>query len=61
MHRSDKLGLSVIISGALLIGGTYLLFRLFGNSYLIALFAVAGWLVVVGFIAKYFASWNKSD
>jgi hypothetical protein len=61
MHRSDKLGLGIIVGGVSLIGGAYLLFRLFGNSYLMAFFAVAGWFVLIAFIAKFFGSWNKDD
>lgn len=60
MHRSDKLGLRIILGGLLLIGGTYLLFQLFGDSRVISFIALGGWLVLVLYILKFFAgSKNK--
>ena len=56
MHYSDKLAFGIIGGAAILIGGCYLLFRFFGDSYLIAFLFVVGWFVLVGFIAKYFKS-----
>ena len=53
MHPADKLGLGIIIGILLLIGGSYLLFRVFGDSYLIALLALAGWFVLLAFTLKY--------
>ena len=61
MHRSDKLGFGIMIGVLLLIGGTYLLFRIFGDSYLIALLAVAGWFVIMAFIIKFFVNYKKTD
>jgi len=54
MHPSDKLGFGIIIGGICLIGITYLLFRVFGDSSLISLIFLCGWLVIVGLIAKFF-------
>ena len=59
MHRSDKLGFGIIIGGLLFIGGTYLLFHIFGDSYLVALLAIAGWFVTMAFIVKFFVNYNK--
>ena len=61
MHNSDKLGLGIIGGTGLLIGGSYLLFRIFGASYLILLFVVAGWFVLLGLTAKYFKSFKRRD
>lgn len=59
MHPSDKLGFGVIGGVALLIGGAYLLFRIFGDSYLITLAFVAGWFVLLAFTLKFFVNYNK--
>ena len=61
MHPSDKLGFGIMIAGLLLIGGTFLLFQVFGDSYLIALLALIGWIVLMGFIAKFFGASRKKD
>jgi hypothetical protein len=61
MHPSDKLGFGIIIGILLLIGGTYLLFRIFGDSYLIALLAAAGWFALMAFTVKFFVSFRKDD
>jgi len=61
MHRSDKLGFGIMGGCVLLIGGTYLLFRIFGDSYLIAFLALAGWFVLVAFIAKFFINYKNDD
>jgi len=50
-----------MIGGLLLIGGAFLLFRIFGDSYLIALLVPIGWLVLMGFIAKFFGAFRKKD
>jgi len=54
MHPSDKLGFGIIIGGICLIGITYLLFRVFGDSSLISLVVLFGWVVLVGATAKFF-------
>ena len=59
VDRSDRLGVGIIIGGALTIGGTYLLFRTFGDSGWIALIAFVGILLVFGLIGKYFADYDK--
>ena len=59
VHRSDKRGFGIIIGWGLIIGGTYLLFRLFGDSGWIALFGFVGILAIFGLIAKYFADYDK--
>jgi hypothetical protein len=56
MHRSDKLAFGIIGGGALLIGGSYLLFRLFGDSRLIALLTIAGWFLILALILKYYVN-----
>lgn len=61
MQRSDKLAFGIIGGILLLIGGTYLLFRVFGDSYLIALLAVAGWFVLMAFVAKFVIGFREDD
>lgn len=61
MHNSDKLGFGIIGGTALLIGGSYLLFRILGECFLIPLVVVVGWFVLVGFTAKYFKSFKNDD
>ena len=61
MHRSDKLGFGIIIGGGLIIGGTYLLFRVFGDSGSIALIGFVGILAILGLIAKYFMEYGDKD
>jgi hypothetical protein len=61
VHESDKLGFRIILFGGLLIGGTYLLFQLFGDSILIALLAFVGMLALFGMIAKFFTEYNNKD
>jgi len=50
-----------MVGGFLLIGGTYLLFKVFGDSHLIAILAIGGWLVLMGSIARYFRLWEKKE
>jgi hypothetical protein len=59
MHASDKLGFGIIGGVALLIGGTYLLFRIFGDSYLITLVFAAAWFVLLGLTLKFFVNYKK--
>ncbi len=60
MHKSDKLGCVIFLGVGLWIAGTYALLRTFGDSNLIALLAVAGWLVLAALIIKFFAM-RKND
>ena len=53
MKEQEKLGLQIAVGGFLLIIGTYGLFKLFGDSRLIALIAIAGWVVLMGYIVKF--------
>ena len=59
MHRSDRLGFGIIGGIALLIGGGYLLFRIFGDSYLITLLIIAAWFVLLAFTIKFFVNYDK--
>jgi hypothetical protein len=61
LHRSDRLGFTIIIAGLALIGGTYLLFRLLGNSYLIAFLAFLGLIALMALIGKFFQDYHKED
>jgi hypothetical protein len=61
MHRSDRLGLKIILGGCLLIGGSYILFRVSGDSYLLAIPAGLGLILILGLIAKYFSEYNEND
>ena len=61
MHGSDRRTLAIMVGGFLLIGGTYLLFKVFGDSHLIAILAIGGWLVLMGSIARYFRLWEKKE
>jgi hypothetical protein len=58
MHPSDRRAFTIIGGALLLIGGSYLLFRIFGDSYLIAIVSLIGMLLVFGLIIKYFARYN---
>lgn len=59
MHRSDRLGVGIIGGIALLIGGGYLLFRIFGDSYLITLLLIASWFVLLALTTKFFVNYDK--
>jgi hypothetical protein len=61
MHPSDRRAFAIIGGALLLIGGSYLLFRIFGDSYLIAIISLIGLLLVFGLIIKYFAKYNDKD
>ena len=53
MREVEKLGLQVIGGGILLIVGAYGLFKIFGDSILLALIAIAGWFVLMGFCIRF--------
>ena len=59
MHKSDRLGFGIIVGAGVLIGGGYLLFRIFGDSYLLALLMLAGLIIMMGLIAKFFMDYKK--
>ena len=59
MHRSDRLGFGIMVGIALLIGGSYLLFRIFGDSHVIALLTILFWFVLLGLTLKFFVSYDK--
>lgn len=61
MHPSDRRALTIIIGGLMLIGGAYLLFSIFGDSYLIAFVTLLGCLMLFGLIVKYFVKYDDSD
>lgn len=61
MHPSDRRAFTIEGSALILIGGSYLLFRIFGDSYLIAIVTLIGMLLVFGLIIKYFAKYNDED
>ena len=61
MHPSDRRALTIVVGGILLIGGSYLLARTFGDSYLIAVATLVGMLLIFGLIVKYFAKYNDDD
>jgi hypothetical protein len=61
MHPSDRRAFNAIRGALVLIGGSYLLFRIFGDSYLIAIVTLIGMLLVFGLIIKYFAKYNDED
>jgi hypothetical protein len=58
MDKNDRLGLGIVAGGALLIGLSYLLFRIVGDSYFLALLVLAGWFVLAAYIIK-FMGWMK--
>ena len=58
MDKNDKLGFGIMIGGVLLIGLSYLLFRVVEDSYLLALLGLAGWVVLMAYIIKYMG-WMK--
>ena len=61
MHPSDRRGLAVGGVALISIGGSYLLFRFVGDSYLVAIVTLIGMLLVFGLIIKYFAKYNDED
>ena len=61
MHPSDRRAFIIIGGALLLIGGSYLSFRVFGDLYLIAIFTLIGMLLVFGLIIKYLAKYNDKD
>jgi hypothetical protein len=61
MHPSDRRAFTIEGCALVLIGGSYLLFRIFGDSYLIAIVTLIGMLLVFGLIIKYFAKYNEED
>lgn len=61
MHPSDRRVFIIIGGAVMLIGGSYLLFRVFGDSYLIAIVTLIGMLLVFRLIIKYFAKYNDKD
>ncbi|HSE30025.1 MAG TPA: hypothetical protein VLA93_00445 [Pyrinomonadaceae bacterium] len=61
MHPSDRRAFIIIGGALMLIGGSYLSFRVFGDSYLIAIFTLIGMLLVFGLIIKYLAKYNDKD
>ena len=45
----------------MLMGGSYLLSSVFGDSYLIAIATLLGILLIFGLILKYFAKYNDEE
>jgi hypothetical protein len=46
---------------ALMIGGGYLLFRIFGDSYLITLLMIAAWFVLLALTIKFFGNYDRNN
>jgi hypothetical protein len=59
MNKARKLAYGIILGGVLWITGTYTLFMVFGDSKLIGLFVLIGWLVLVAYILKYLTLLKK--
>lgn len=53
MNERDKLAYKIFMGFALVIGGTYGLFLIIGESYLISVVAIVGWCVLMVYILKY--------
>lgn len=61
MHPSDRRALTIVVGGLVLMGGSYLLARIFGDSYLIAVVTLLGMLLIFGLIIKYFVKYNDNE
>lgn len=59
MDEGDKLAIRLILGIALLIGGTYALFLLFGESRLISIVVIIGWFVLAAYCLKYHNLFKK--
>jgi len=59
MNEGDKLAIKIAVSAAVLIGGTYALFLIFGESNLFSIVAIIGWFVLMAYIVKYHVLFKK--
>lgn len=56
MTRLEKMGVKVILGVCLWIAGTYALFMLFGEFFLIPVLAVLGGIALLAYIIKFHAA-----
>jgi hypothetical protein len=59
MNEGDRLAIKIAVGAAVLIGGTYGLFLIFGESNLISIVAIIGWFVLMAYILKYHILFKK--
>jgi hypothetical protein len=59
MDRTDKLGCGIAAGGVLFIVGLFALAKVKGDSYLISVLAIVGWIVLAALIAKYMSANKK--
>jgi hypothetical protein len=52
MSEEKRLRLKVIVSGFIFIGITILLMKVIGNSYLVTIFFVVGWIIFFAYLLK---------
>ena len=53
MSEGDKLAYKIFLGFALVIGGTYGLIQIFGESYLFSVLVLVGWCVLLFYVLKY--------
>ena len=61
MDEGDKLAYKIVLGIALLIGGIYALILLFGESKLISIVGIIGWVVLMLYVLKYHNLFKKGE
>jgi hypothetical protein len=61
VNEGDKLAYKIVAGIALLIGGTYTLFLLLGESKLISVVGIIGWVVLMLYVLKYHNLFKKGE
>ena len=59
MKEGDRLAMQITVGAAVLIGGAYALFLIFGESALVSMVAITGWFVLLAYILKYHRVFKK--